>query len=199
MKLVVACGARSLSAIRCLLIFRAGAEMNYRTRPTLFGLPLVHIAIGRIEQGCYKRGVARGWIAIGDISFGVIVSLGGLAVGGIAIGGLALGVLSLAGLALGVYALGGGAIGVAACGGGALAWEAALGGLAVARSYAEGGLAIAKHANDPAASDFFKHSSFFSWAGWLLKHSRWLLLFALLPVIQGVLRWLTQRRQGPDI
>jgi len=172
--------------------------MNYRTKRTLFGLPLVHIATGRIEQGHYRRGVACGWIAIGDMSFGVIVSLGGLAVGGIAVGGLALGVLSLAGLALGVYALGGGAIGVAACGGGALAWEAALGGLAVAQSYAEGGLAIAKHANDPVASDFFKHSSFFSGAGWLLNHSRWLLLLALLPAIQGVLRWLTQRRKNPD-
>ncbi len=171
--------------------------MNYRTRGALFGLPLVHIATGRIEQGRYTRGVARGWIAVGDISFGVIVSLGGLAVGGIAIGGLGVGVLSLAGLALGVYALGGGAIGVTACGGGALAWEAALGGLAVARNYAEGGLAIARHANDQVASEFFQRSSFVSGSEWLLAHSQWFLLLALLPAIQGVRRWLKQRKQDP--
>lgn len=170
--------------------------MEYRTAATLLGIPLVHITTGGVESGRYKRGIAHGWIAIGDISFGVVLSVGGVAFGGIAIGGLAVGGVAVAGLAVGLYALGGGAIGVVACGGGAIAWHAALGGLAVAQNYAEGGLAIAAHANDHLAREFFQNSSFFSTAGILMRHSRWLLLLAVVPALQGVVRRTRQRKQG---
>ena len=122
--------------------------MNYTSDFKMLGLPLVDIAMGEGVNGGYKRGIARGWIAVGDISFGVIFSLGGVAFGGIAIGGLAVGVISLAGLAIGILALGGGAVGILAAGGGAIAWHAAIGGFAMANEYALGGTAIAKHAND---------------------------------------------------
>ena len=169
--------------------------MLYRSRWSLAGLPLVHIATASAEDGRPKRGIARGWIAIGDISFGVILSIGGIATGGIAVGGLGLGVLSIAGLALGGFAVGGGALGFAACGGVAVAWRAALGGLAVAREYAAGGLAIAAHTSDALAEAFFAGSAFFSAADFCLSFSP-LLLLAFAPGLHGLLARVRRRREA---
>ncbi|HHJ15776.1 MAG TPA: hypothetical protein ENJ80_03675 [Gammaproteobacteria bacterium] len=164
-----------------------GYRMNYKTKFMLLGIPLVHITTGSLENGRYKRGIAKGWIAIGDISFGVILSVGGAAFGGIAVGGLAAGLVSFAGLAVGYFALGGGAVGMVAAGGGAVAWQAAFGGLAVANEYAQGGLAIAKHANDQIAEHYFVNNLFFSSAQAILEHSRWFLLLLILPIIQSLI------------
>ncbi len=61
--------------------------MDYRSKRRCLGLPLIHIARGRVEDGSFRRGVAKGWIAVGDIAFGPLFALGGIAVGGLAIGG----------------------------------------------------------------------------------------------------------------
>ncbi len=83
----------------------------------VFGLPLVHVALG--PSGNELRGRAKGIIAIGDISTGVL-AIGGMARGVIAIGGLAVGLVAFGGLGIGlIAALGGGAIGGLAMGGGA--------------------------------------------------------------------------------
>jgi len=154
---------------------------EYRSRTSFLGWPVVHIAFGGMEQGEYRKGVARGWIAIGDRAHGLLLAVGGVALGGIAVGGLAVGVIALGGAAIGLAALGGGALGFVACGGGALgafalgggalglfaagglavgwsaygggaiAWRAARGGFACARDFAVGGSAFAAHANDEAA------------------------------------------------
>jgi hypothetical protein len=117
--------------------------MEYRSKATLLGLPIVHIAMSSVVDGRFRRGVATGWIAIGDVAFGILFASGGLAVGGISLGGLAIGVLPIGGLALGALAVGGVALGIVAIGGAAFAWYAAVGGLAVAHTYAAGGVAIA--------------------------------------------------------
>jgi hypothetical protein len=161
--------------------------MNYKTKITLIGIPIVHIATSKKDQGRYKRGIAKGWIAIGDISFGIILSIGGVAFGSVAIGGLAVGILSLAGLAFGILAFGGGAIGILATGGGAVAWHAATGGFAMAKEYALGGRAIAHYANDMVAKDYFRNSIFFSSARFIGGHSRWFLLLVFLPIIQSLI------------
>ena len=154
--------------------------LNYKSHRTLFGLPLVHLASGQVVDGRYQRAIARGWIAMGDISLGILFSLGGVACGGISIGGVSLGlitfsgvglglILCLGGLALGGYAVGGLAIGVIAVGGGAIALydaegglaiagHAARGGLAIASQYAVGGEARAVHPNDPAAQEYMATS-----------------------------------------
>ena len=49
--------------------------MNYKTKFTLLGLPLVHIATSKMENGQFRRGIAKGWIVMGDISFGIILSV----------------------------------------------------------------------------------------------------------------------------
>jgi len=65
--------------------------MAYQSQLRLLGLPLVHIATGQIDQGRYRRGIARGWIAIGGAAFGWIAAVGGLAVAhDVAVGGRAV-------------------------------------------------------------------------------------------------------------
>src|SRR5262245_43000997 len=160
-----------------------------QTNLKLFGLPLVHVARGRVDFGSMvaRPGIARGWIAIGDIAFGV-VAIGGIGVGAISVGGLAVGALALGGGAIGVISLGGLAIGYEAFGGAALAWKAASGGLAVAREIATGGEAHARHANDAAAQAFVSRDPILRACAWVLGHSRWLVLLAVLPAAAALLR-----------
>ncbi|MDD2707889.1 MAG: hypothetical protein PHV34_07740 [Verrucomicrobiae bacterium] len=175
--------------------------MNYQSKLKWLGLPLVHVCCGQQDNSRRARGIARGWIAVGDIAFGILFSFGGVAVGGIAIGGaslglfsiggLALGLCSIGGLAVGVYAAGGLAVGVWAFGGGAYALRAAYGGHAIAGHYACGGLASAAHANDLAAKNYIKTHWFFSFARWALNGMKysWLCIFlCLIPV------WLNRRK-----
>lgn len=110
---------------------------EYKSKRTLFGLPLVHINVGR---GLY---VAKGIIAVGNIAVGAL-SLGILALGGLCLGALSLGLISLAGMALGLLlAVGGLAAGTVAIGGVALG-VIAVGGLTVGM-FSLGGCAIASH------------------------------------------------------
>jgi hypothetical protein len=120
--------------------------IEYRSKITLLGLPLIHIATGFDDNG--KKRIARGVIAVGDIALGVF-AMGGAAIGGISVGGLSLGALAIGGLALGaVGALGGCAIGYSAIGGCAIGY------------YAMGGAAFGAHTvsalgADPEAANWF--------------------------------------------
>lgn len=134
---------------------------EYRSKTTIFGIPLVHVAKG-VDPITHRRRVAKGIIAIGD-----------LAIGGLAIGGVSCGVVSIGGVAFGGVTLGGVSIAAAlACGGLALSCGLALGGLAVA-PVAIGGCAVgyyvsggagfgvypfAANARSPEGEEFFKHS-----------------------------------------
>jgi hypothetical protein len=161
--------------------------MEYRSRATLLGLPLVHVALSSVVDGQFRRGVATGWIAIGDVAFGILLAVGGVAVGGVSLGGVAVGVLPIGGLALGVLALGGLAFGIVAVGGAAVAWHAAIGGLAVASHYAAGGVAIAPEVIAQTAARVPSFASIphapFRWtdAVWLA-----LIVWALLRVASAV-------------
>src|ERR1019366_1126180 len=93
--------------------------VDYRSKATLFGLPLLHVVLG-IDPATGRTRVAKGIIAIGGIAKGV-VAFGDVAIGGLAFGGLAVGVLAFGGCALGLLALGGLGVGlVAALGGGVM-------------------------------------------------------------------------------
>jgi hypothetical protein len=168
--------------------------VHYKSSLSLLGLPLIHVAIGPPEGSRGIRGIAKGWIAIGDIAFGIVLAVGGLAVGVLSLGGISIGVLALAGLSVGAWSVGGLAIGVFALGGGAVAAWAAQGGLAVATEYAVGGLAIGAQANTDAARSYFESSAFFSVSALAAPYSRWLLLLAVLVPIGAVLK---RRRSGP--
>ena len=143
---------------------RARMAYEYKSKRTLFGLPLVHIHLSngyRRGVGCVRitgfrprPAVAKGILAIGDISIGLI-SIGGISLGGLCLGGFALGLLSfggigvgllmgLGGMAVGSFALGGLAVGQIAFGGCALASQIAVGGYARA-TVAIGGEAVGLH------------------------------------------------------
>lgn len=118
-----------------------GIGWEYKSKLTVFGLPLIHIASG-VDPKTRRPRVARGIFAAGNIAVGVV------AVGGVALGGLTLG-----GASLGLVCFGGLAIGGAAFGGLALGGYLALGGLAISLGYAAGGLALAPCALSGAGGD----------------------------------------------
>jgi hypothetical protein len=117
---------------------------KYRSKTTIFGLPLLHIVYGPAWLASFRP--ARGFIAIGNVAIGVI-----------AIGGFAVGLITLAGIGLGLICIAGIAIGIAASIGGIATGYLAVGGLAVG-VYAIGGLGIGVHtlANDPHLFDWFR-------------------------------------------
>ena len=100
---------------------------EYKSRRTLFGLPLLHINVGR---GAMYR--ATGIAAIGLAARGVVavglVSLGVLAVGAVSVGLLAAGAAALGGAATGAVAVGYVAVGSLAVG------KVAIGSLAIGES-----------------------------------------------------------------
>ncbi|MEH6581214.1 MAG: hypothetical protein V7754_04705 [Halioglobus sp.] len=95
----------------------AATGIRYKSKWNFFGLPLVCIASGPNPEMHEDRGLAKGIIAIGDVSFGIL-SFGGLAFGVFSVGGASIGLVSVGGLAIGVLALGGAAIGLLAAVGG---------------------------------------------------------------------------------
>src|SRR5208282_4910573 len=100
------------SCPHCGKPFRAVERLgcDYRSRTTICGWPLLHVATGFDPLTGRKR-IARGIIAIGDVAVGVL-ALGGCALGIIAIGGASIGLFALGGCAIGLlFAFGGVAIG----------------------------------------------------------------------------------------
>ena len=145
---------------------------RYTSDIVIFGLPLLHIALGPHEEE--KIGRARGIIAIGDRASGWLaiggfargyIACGGFSAGIVAIGGCAMGVISFGGFALGLLAaIGGMTLGFQGYGGIVIAYIAVSCGLAVA-IYARAGLAYAVHilgsrGSDPAARILFND---FAW------------------------------------
>lgn len=116
-------------------IYLYGYNYEYKSKIKLFGLPLMHV--------CFKPfGIARGIIAIGNISVGV-VSIGAISAGILSLGGLSVGLL----LALGGASFSGGV----AIGGAALSYFVSIGGLSIAKHFAFGGYAAADIAIGGAA------------------------------------------------
>ncbi len=167
--------------------------VNYRSRATLLGLPLVHVATG-VDPATNRPRVARGIIAIGGIAQGVI------AFGGVAMGGFTFG-----GVSIGVVAFGGATVGIAAVGGAALAMVMALGGLAVAPIaigggaigyFAYGGGVLGVHPLGANISDEIARHFFLPWAAQLPAAMNYLfpaLLLPLLAVMIGVPLWLQRK------
>jgi RNA polymerase sigma factor (sigma-70 family) len=192
-------GRQSLMEGEALRMRWPGASVQgkrYRSSWQWAGLPLVSIAFGPETTRGKVRGVAKGWIAVGDVAWGGVVAVGGIAMGPIALGGCAVGLFALSGFGLGVVSLGGLSLGWIACGGLAVAWkfavgglalavEGAVGGVAVARDWAVGGFVLAKHANESLASVDHSHvvEKIIRW----LPYAGWLSLLAV-PSLVYVLR-----------
>ena len=119
---------------------------EYKSKRTLFGLPLVHVnfghgnrwargivAIGNVATGFVALGcVAFGLLTLGGVSIGLLLALGALSVGTVSIGGIALGLLVWGGIAMGWLSVGGLSLGVYAAGGAAVGSQVAVGSAAAA-------------------------------------------------------------------
>ena len=186
------------SQVRAAGNVRAPA-FEFRSRASLFGLPLVHIRIG--EQLDTLNEPVTAWIAVGNFAVGGLFAFGGLAiapasigfcaVGLLPLGGLTLGVLALGAVALGVWAFGGLAIGWQSFGCFALAWNAASGDLSLARDFALGHIAQATQINNDVAREFIQSNWFFRATHIALRHSIWLNLLWVTPL---VVQWRTIAR-----
>jgi serine/threonine protein kinase len=170
--------------------------LDYRSKASWFGLPILHVATGTDPQTGRLRvatgiiaigGVARGFFALGGMAFGVI-SFGGLAVGGFAYGGGALGLVAIGGLAVAlIAAFGGGAIAPIAIGGGAIGY------------LAHGGKGIGAHVWDAATQDPVATRFFLPWADAFIANMQWLnvLLIAVpVAIVNGVPFWIKRRQQA---
>jgi RNA polymerase sigma factor (sigma-70 family) len=132
----------------------------FRSRATLFGVPLLHVRFSSPEAG---DGPVVGWIAAGDRACGLLFAWGGLAVAPVSIGAFAAGFLSVGAVSVGVIGVGTFGTGLLAIGGVAVglqayAWLSALGwfaarsgGFGIAHVAAEAPVAWARHANDATA------------------------------------------------
>jgi RNA polymerase sigma factor (sigma-70 family) len=176
----------------------------YRSRATLFGLPLIHWqSFGQMRKPGEKIPPAIGWIACGERAYGILYATGGVAVGGIATGGLSIGVFAFGwasiglfafgGLAIGALALGGGAIGFIASGGMALGWHAAWGGMVAAHNIACGGAALGNHVNDSVARQFYSRHQWLDFARSGSRNVFWLLCFG--PMFVQTMIWIWWRRK----
>lgn len=135
---------------------------EYKSTRTLFGLPLVHInlgrgfyrakgiiAIGNIAVGLISLGiVSAGILSLGCISAGILV-LSALGIGAVVFGAVAVGILAVGGVAAGLFAAGGLSVGIYSIGGCAIASRVAIGGYANAHiavgDQASGIIKIAGH------------------------------------------------------
>jgi RNA polymerase sigma factor (sigma-70 family) len=188
-------------------LFRAKPPLEtfeYRSRATLFGLPLVHWrSFGKVRKPGEKVQPAIGWIACGERAYGILYASGGIAVGGISTGGLSIGLLSFGGLsigllavggfAIGALALGGGAIGWVASGGMALGWHAAMGGMVAAHELALGGAALGNHVNDAVAREFFLRHRWLDFTQAGPRNLFWLLCFGPMSIQMAI--WIWWRRK----
>lgn len=133
---------------------------HYRSRASLFGVPLVHVRFASPDEG---DGPVVGWIAGGDRAYGLLfawgawavapVSVGAFSVGFLSIGAVGFGVIGLGTFGVGLVAIGAVAVGLKAYAGlSALGWYAARSnGFGIAHVAANAPIAFAQHANDAAA------------------------------------------------
>lgn len=150
------------------------SDFEYKSKRTLFGLPLVHI------NGKWG-GTAKGVVAVGFKSCGV-VSVGFLSMGVLSAGCLSLGAVSLGALALGVLALGAVSVGLLLALGAVAAGFVAYGAAAFG-GFAAGAFACAKYvAVGDHACALIPIAKTFAWGG--AVHDFYFLFTAGMPGLQ---------------
>ncbi len=162
---------------------RQALGCEYRSKKTLFGLPLVHVTWG-VDLATGKPKVARGILAVGPKALG-IVAFGGMAVGIFDFGVLGIGLFSSAALCIGLLSVGGMVIGLLGAFGGVAVGPIALGGVAIGYhalglGAAWGAQAVSPSYSDPVAERFFEPG-----VGPWLNHYVIIAFCLLLPPLAG--------------
>jgi RNA polymerase sigma factor (sigma-70 family) len=185
------------------------AAYEYRSRWSLFGLPLVHVRLG--DRFDVVRGPVKAWFAMGSShAVGLIFASGGLAIAPVSFGGIAIGVLPFGAVSAGVISVGAITFGVWAYGalalgwqvfcGCGLAWHTAAGGMVLAHDFAIGGIAHALQANTPAAEQFIQRALFFRISQVFSNHSLLLMMACFTPMLlqARLVRLARRRREQAD-
>jgi hypothetical protein len=125
-----------------------GYGYEYKSSMSIGAWPLIHVCAG-VDPATLRPKVAKGVIAIGNIAVGAL-AIGGLAFGLFTVGGASIGLLmAIGGAALGPgVSVGGFAVGSIAIGGAAVGFVYAIGGGAFGPAVMDG------RRCDPAALDF---------------------------------------------
>jgi hypothetical protein len=131
-----------------------GYSFEYKSSMTIAGWPLLHVC-GGIDPVTMRPRIAKGVMAIGNIAFGVL-AIGGLACGVLTLGGASLGLL---------LAIGGAALGFGLSVGGFAAGSIAIGGAAVGFMYAVGAVAIGPAVIDTMKCDDAVREFVVRWLG----------------------------------
>jgi predicted Ser/Thr protein kinase len=188
----------TIAGVTSKLSPEAGRKLSYeyRSKATLFGLPLLHITLG-VNPTTGRKRIAKGIIAIGNAPRGVI-AFGDVAVGVVACGIFCYGLISIGVVAVGVLALGSVAVGLGWAMGGVAVGAVAIGGAALGYC-ANGALVWGVHALGPGVSDA-QADRFFN--PWIMKSVRWVFIgslicipvFLLLGFIPALMAKLAERR-----
>lgn len=137
-------------------------QREYISRLCLAGVPLVHFRFGMPEKG--DKPIV-GWIAGGDLAYGLLFAWGGVAVAPVSVGIVSAGVISIGAVGFGLFGIGTVAVGGIAFGSSAigykayasfssLGWESAFSnGFSLAKEAAIGPIAYAKEVNSPEAAN----------------------------------------------
>ncbi len=134
---------------------------EYKSRLSLFGVPLVHAKFAMAEEGDKP---AFGWIALGHQANGLLFAWGGITVapvcvgivtfGLISVGAVGFGPIAMGTVGVGIIAMGASAVGYKAYGSlSALGWESAFSqAFSIAREAAIGPIAFAREVNNETAA-----------------------------------------------
>lgn len=182
---------------------------EYRSKASLFGLPLVHIRAG--DRFAVVKKPVKAWVAVGHTAIGGLFALGAATIAPISIGGLSIGLVSLGGLALGGVCAGGIALGIwpvfgalligwqAFNGCFAIAWNQAVGMFSLAHDYALGKFAHAAQVNNDIARQVIFPNPFFRLAEFVARRWIWLNLFWIVPFFVMWLMARKRRQQSENI
>ena len=156
------CIGRAAPRVVCRVCAGSGGILGYEytSAASIGGWPLVHVCAGTDPVTMRPR-IARGVVAIGNISVGGI-AVGGVAVGLVSLGGASFGLL---------LALGGAALGLGLSLGGLAVGSVAIGGAAIGFMYAAGGGAFAPAIVDGTRCDAAAREFVLRWIGSLVLPS----------------------------
>lgn len=156
---------------------KGSKQREYKSQISLFGIPLFHFQFSKPEVGDKP---AFGWIAGGNVAYGLLFAWGGVAVAPVSVGIVSVGVLSIGAVGFGLIGVGGVGIGVIGFGASAIAykayaslsalgWESAFSnGFAIAKDAAVGTIAHADHVNNEQAAQITNLTGLSQYHLWFL-------------------------------
>ncbi len=150
---------------------------EYKTKLTLFSVPLIHIQLGTPEK---SEQPSVGWIAGGSKAYGLLFAWGGVAIAPISVGIISFGIFTVGAIGFGLLSTGAVALGVIAFGASAvgykayasfssLGWDSAFSNaFSIAKNAAVGPFAYADEVNNELAYQLINFNSFGQTYEWVL-------------------------------